>query len=267
VKALRALILTTLALMTASPSSAEQPIKMYFHQLKWRLDFSDDKPYNHLAKEVLKGIEDRFDIQISPLSRSEKDWLSGQRACSYPSNIRAVERFDPEAKLIASIPLDVVSVRAYMPPGAPEITSLADLEQKQVAFVRGSVAETLLEPVNVDPMTVASDEQLIGMLRRGRLDAFLGYHPDTAIALDEYGGAEFLQASSFSPPKMRFPVGVVCYHFDGVEPLIRRINQNTCNLHRTGRIREILGPHAEMPSDAELGEWVERAIGGESAMN
>jgi len=138
-----------------------------------------------------------------------------------------------------------VSLRLYTARENKVGAQLEDFAPERVGYIRGSGAIHLLGPDADRFLAINSEEQLISMLELGRLDAFLGHHPDTALALDDLGKPDALHANPLPFMNLQFPVSFICHDNAIGNRFKKAINPRIRAMHDSGRLMEILGPHAD----------------------
>ncbi len=219
---------------------------LYLNYLPHRLTETSGQQYDRLLEELI-GDDDRAVFrQAVPLARGKALFLPNPDACLFPTNILAL-RIDQNAyKLLVSETVDIVSLRLYTARSSTSFASVTDFDPRRVGFISGSGAIQSL-PNSDQFVAIPSEKQLIAMLELGRLDAFLGHHPDTALALDHLGKPDALHVSPITIKNLRFPVTFICHDTAVGRTFISEINKRIAAVHKSGRLRDILGPHADLP--------------------
>lgn len=257
--ALVVLICSAFGLMSPlcrTQSVAAEQIRLHLSYLPQRLTEDSGRQYDLLLDELLDGADLELERLMAPLKRTTALFKSDPASCVFPANIVALNMGDKASEVMALETVDVVSLRLYTTRKNKAGADLNDFAPERVGYIRGSGAIHLLGPDSEKFLAINSEEQLITMLELGRLDAFLGHHPDTALALDRLGKPDALHASPAAFRNLRFPVSVICHDNrighqvrDALDPRIKA-------MHQSGRLSEILGPHAEFPAPEEHGETV-----------
>jgi len=242
--------------LSRTQTVAAEKIRLHISYLPQRLTEDSRRQYDLLLDELLTGADVEIERLMAPLKRTTALFKSDPESCVFPANIVALNMGDKASGVMALETVDVVSLRLYTTQKNKAGADLNDFAPERVGYIRGSGAIHLLGPNAEKFLAINSEEQLITMLELGRLDAFLGHHPDTALALDKLGKPHALHASPAAFRDLRFPVSVIC-HDNRIGRLVRdALNPRIQAMHQSGRLREILGPHAEFPTPEEPGNTV-----------
>ena len=238
-----------LAVVAGKPSVlASDEIRLHLSYLPHRLTEDASRQYARLVEELLAGVGLQVDRKMAPLKRTTALFKADPGSCVFPANIVALDMGDRASDVIALETVDIVSVRLYTARANKVVARLEDFAPERVGYIRGSGALHLLGP-NADRfLAINSEEQLISMLELGRLDAFLGHHPDTALALDDLGKPGALHASPIAFQDLQFKVSFICHDNRLGNLFLEALNPRIRDMRRSGRLKEILGPHAEVPS-------------------
>jgi ABC-type amino acid transport substrate-binding protein len=224
---------------------AADDITLYLNRLPHRLTQTSGAQYDLFLSEVLRDSPFRISMQAGPLARSKTSFLGDPNSCLFPTNIRALNIGDAAASLVTSSQVDVVSLRLYTAGKSSPDARLADFEPERVGYIRGSGAVIVLGK-NADRfMPIESEKQLIRMIELGRIDAFLGHHPDTALAMDQLDKPNALHVSPLNLRNLRFPITFICHDNALGNRFLESVNPRIETMHRNGRLEAILGPHAE----------------------
>jgi len=147
--------------------------------------------------------------------------------------------------LLRSEQVDVVSLRLYTRKKRPDGVEIGDFAPERVGYIRGSGAVQPLGPNAERFVPIASEEQLIRMLELNRIDAFLGHHPDTALALEDLNKPDALHVSPLPVKNLRFKVTFICHDNAIGRRFVAAVNPLILKMRLDGRLRAILGKHAE----------------------
>lgn len=241
---------------TLLPAQADEQVRLHLSYLPQRLTETSGRQYDLLLDELLGGAGVEVVRLVAPLKRTTALFKSDPGSCVFPANIVALNMGDKASEVMALETVDVVSIRLYTTRKQETGADLNDFAPERVGYIRGSGALHLLGP-NADRfLAINSEEQLITMLELGRLDAFIGHHPDTALALDKLGKPNALHASSKAFRNLRFPVSFVCHDTKAGHLLKRALDPRILTLRESGRLRQILGRHSEFPSSQDPEEPV-----------
>lgn len=219
---------------------------LYLNYLPHRLTETSGQQYDRLLGELFDKKDATVSRKAVPLARGKALFLPNPDACLFPTNILAL-RIDQNAyRLLVSDTVDIVSLRLYTAKSSTSFASVTDFDPRRVGFISGSGAIQSL-PNSDQFVSIPSEKQLIAMLELGRLDAFLGHHPDTALALDQLGKPDALHVSPITIKNLRFPVTFICHDNATGRTFISEINKRIAEIQKSGRMREILGIHADLP--------------------
>lgn len=230
------------------PAYASEDIRLHLSYLPHRLTEDASRQYGLLVEELLAGANVSVDRKLAPLKRTTALFKADPGSCVFPANVVALDMGDKASEVVALETVDVVSVRLYTTQQNRVGARLEDFAPERVGYIRGSGALHLLGPNAESFLPINSEKQLISMLELGRLDAFLGHHPDTALAMDDLGKSGVLHVNPLPFESLEFPVSFVCHVNDVGERFIKAINPRISAMRHSGRLRQILGPHAEVPS-------------------
>ncbi|WP_422378511.1 hypothetical protein [Roseibium sp.] len=230
---------------TVPTARAAEDVTLYLNQLPHRLVPGTGQQYDGFLKELMQDIAVRVSLKPGPLVRSKTNFLQDPSSCLFPTNIRALRIGSKADTLLSSEQVDVVSLRLYTRSKRPGNIEIGDFAPERVGYIRGSGAVQPLGP-NADRfLAIDSEEQLIRMLELNRIDAFLGHHPDTALALEELNKPDALHVSPLPVKKLRFKVTFICHDTETGRQFISAVNPLILKMRLDGRMRAILGPHAE----------------------
>lgn len=233
--------------------AAPEEFTVYFYYLPHRLTATSNKQYDLFVNEVFKDVDFVFKRQTAPLKRSSSNFRADPNSCIFPANKRALQSVSMSgtSDLIASPPLDIVSLRLYTREKQSGPVDVDDFVPERIGYISGSGAIPLLGEKAKRFTPIASEEQLIGMLELGRIDAFLGHHPDTALALEDLKKPQALHVTSLAILNLRFPVGFVCHDVKLAREFLMQLNPKIDEMLASGRLQEILGQHSEFDAPEE----------------
>ncbi|WP_283404611.1 hypothetical protein [Roseibium denhamense] len=232
-------------------SAAETSLHLIY--LPHRLTETSNRQYDLLLDRIFADPELRAAREASPMKRALTLFLSDPGSCIFPISVKALYAVAEPDAIVSSELVDIVSLRLYTPTAdtGRAFTSVDDFDPRRVGYIAGSGTVQGLGPKHELFIPIPSEEQLIKMLELGRLDAFLGHHPDTALALDDLNRPDLLRVSPITVSDVRFPISFVCHDTADGRHFIDDVNARIEQLHGAGDIRRILGPHADLPKDAE----------------
>ncbi|MBO9427107.1 transporter substrate-binding domain-containing protein [Labrenzia sp. R4_1] len=249
-----AIVFLAMGLNLAGPvAAAYAETDLHLIYLPHRLTETSDKQYDRLLDEIFAGTELTVAREASPMKRALTLFLSDRDSCLFPISVKALHAVAEPDAIVSSELIDIVSLRLYTPTGDTEkaFTSVDDFDPRRVGYIAGSGTVQGLGPKHELFVPIPSEEQLIRMLELGRLDAFLGHHPDTALALEDLNRPGLLRVSPITVSNVRFPISFVCHDTADGRQFIEEVNARIRQLHQDGEIRRVLGPHANLPTDAE----------------
>ena len=229
----------------APPARAADDITLYLNQLPHRLVAGSGQQYDRFLTELLDEINLAVKASHGPLVRSKTNFLQDPGSCLFPTNIRALRVGKKADTLLPSEQVDVVSLRLYTRRQRQGEVEIGDFAPERVGYIRGSGAIQPLGPNAARFMPIDSEEQLIRMLELNRIDAFLGHHPDTALALEELNKPDALHVSPLPVKNLRFKVTFICHDNEAGRRFVSAVNPVILQMRLDGRLRTILGKHAE----------------------
>ncbi len=221
--------------------------QIYAYTLDYRLDEAGTGHYNILLENMQKeGLH--FNLLARPLKRAIRYFEEDFNSCIFPTSINALKTTFPDLptdKMIASTPIDRVSLRIFTLPDKPIIQKLQDLEGKKVALWNGLDPGIFLKDINVDVENTPNEEVRVRMLNANRIDAILGFVPDVYLASEKLG---------LKPPHASKEISLfndegaslVCFNTSDNQLFISEFNSILDELKKSGKLREILGPYANI---------------------
>ena len=236
---------------------ASDVLTLHLNLLPHRLTMQSGTQYDLFLEKLLDDSNLRVGLNPAPLDRARQSFLNDEGSCLFPTNARALlaGSGNPDVDLIVSEVVDVASMRLYTTEKTLAAVKISDFIPERLAYIRGSGAVHILGGIIEKVMAISSEEQLIRMLELGRIDAFLGHHPDTALALDDLGRPQALHASPVAIKNLSFPISFVCHNTEKNRTFLKTVNAHIKRMHANGQIRQILGPYAEfgqpVTSDAD----------------
>lgn len=240
--------LCSAVLFPSRNATASEAVSIYINYLPHRITGESGKQYDLFLNEMFLGKGPEVSFKFGPLKRSATNFAGDRDACLFPTNATALKASlgDKSLKLIASVPLDVVSLRLYTKIKHTEQVDIGAFQPERVGYIRGSGAIALLGEQSKRFMPLSSEEQLIRMLELDRLDAFLGHHPDSALALEDLGSPNVLHVTPAAILDIRLPISIVCHDIKQSREFLMKLDPKIREMASSGRLQEILGPHAEI---------------------
>ena len=215
-----------------------------------RLQADGQAHYNKMWERMIElGLD--HELEVFPLKRAFRNFSEQQNSCIFPSTIESLTTSFPQFKgknLIASSQVDYVHLKVMTRAGEPVIADLSELNGKKVALWNGLDPKIFLAGLEVETETTTSEEVRIKMLNSHRVDAILGFIPDTLIAADKMqvaapeheGGFVFFDNHA---------VTIVCFDSASNRALLAEFDQVLAQLKSTGELQTILGPHARVQNN------------------
>lgn len=230
----------------AQLDSGDEVVHIYGHALNYRLQENGKQQYNKLFNK-LAGMGLDFTLTVRPLTRVMRKFGEGS-GCFFPTSLNAIKKSAPQyasVPLVASAPVDQISLRVFTRAGAAKITQLEQLNDKRVALWAGLDPEIFLAGLNPIVEITPSEEVRVRMLEAGRIDAILGFTPDVLLAAD---------ALSVSPPQYDENLAlfrdegasVVCHDSPATRAFVQQFDKHLAALKHSGELRAILGPYVEI---------------------
>lgn len=230
---------------TYSVASEDKPT-VYGLLLQDRLNIEGTEQYNDVLHYILQDIRTEINVARVPFRRGVKHFFDSEKACLYPtvSDVLRYGRSEEVQKMSMpqSLPLDTVQVGLYSRRDQPKIKTTQDVKGKVVGHVMGTFVERLVSKMGVIARPVPDSSMLLRMLDRGRIDSYIGYHPDTPISMESLGIDEINHFPDVVLYKTK--VHMVCRGFDKAEEFIKKIDTRIRELHESGELQNMLGPYA-----------------------
>lgn len=239
------LLLSCLVWSGACVAADADEVTLYLNRLPHRLTETSGKQYDLFLAELLRGHPMTISFQAGPLARSKTSFLGDPGSCLFPTNLRALNVGETAKTLKTSEQVDIVSLRLYTAGKTAPDARLADFQPERVGYIRGSGAVHVLGKSSDRYVPIESEQQLIRMIELGRIDAFLGHHPDTALAMDQLEKPGALHVSPLNFMNLRFPVTFICHDNALGRRFLETVNPVIVRMRQTGALQKMLGPHAE----------------------
>ncbi|NIB39117.1 transporter substrate-binding domain-containing protein [Pseudomaricurvus alkylphenolicus] len=245
---------TTLALMLPlllpallyANVSPPQPVKIFGYELEFRLVKEGNTQYNLLFSSLReRGLT--FELAVMPFTRILRDVQSHQH-CIFPASLNAIKTAKPvyrDLALIASDPVDHISLRVFTRRDSPKISDLSELNGKRIALWGGLSEDIFLGDIDAKIETTPDELIRLRMLDKGRIDAILGFTPDVSLAAEKLG----IRPPHYDETLALFHdegASVVCHDTPPNRQFLDQFNQILSELKTSGELRQILGEHAEL---------------------
>lgn len=218
---------------------------VYAYALDYRLTEAGMGHYDRLLAYLQEGLG--LDVSVQPLIRSHQSFQGSRKACLFPSAIAPLVRMYPGMKrfpLVAGNNIDYVSLRVFSHPDKRKINEVGELKGLKLAFWNGLSPDQLLEGVAVTLEPTSGESVRVKMLDAGRIDAILGFMPDVYLAAEQLGLRKPKYNENLSI--LKNGVTLVCHDNPENRALIAEFNRLLRHLKRSGRLRGMLGPYAEI---------------------
>ena len=228
---------------TTLPQATEAVIGL---DLEYRLRQDGTAHYNQMWDKLMQlGLSKP--LTVSPLKRAFRDFSATNQSCLFPTTIESLKGSFPQfknANLITSEGVDYVVLRVMTKSGTQVITDLSQLNGKKVAIWNGLDPKIYLKGVNAKIETTTDEAVRLKMLYNDRVDAVLGFIPDTFLAADALG---------IEPPEYDdnldffsdHTVALVCFDSPANRKLIQSFDRHLRTIKDNGELKQILGPHAK----------------------
>ncbi len=241
-------LLCCVLLFAGYNARAAEEVSLYINYLPHRITGDSGKQYDLFREELFKDVEHELVYKYGPLKRSATSFSVDRNSCLFPTNAWALKASlgDQSLRLISSAPVDVVSLRLYTKTKHSGPVDVDRFQPERIGYILGSGAIALLGDRSKRFMPLSSEEQLIRMLELDRLDAFLGHHPDTALALDDLNKPDMLHVTPAAILDFRLPISVVCHDSEQFRSFQMKLDPRIKEMATNGRLQDILGRHAEI---------------------
>ena len=220
--------------------------RIYGYALEYRLQERGRTQYNKLFK-ALSNFGLSFELVVQPVARIMRD-IDTHNHCIFPASINAINTLKPQYRdleLIASHPVDHISLRVFTRAGAPVVEDLSQLNGKRVAVWGGIDASHFLRGLDVTVEITPSELVRVKMLDKGRIDAILGFTPDVVLAAEQLSFPAPVYADSLALFRGE-GASVVCHDTPDNRVFVDQFNHELSRLKASGELRTIMGPHVEL---------------------
>jgi len=226
---------------------AAPPIKIHTILLKERLSTTQKLGYNRVLDFILQDTQNNFEHTFAPLPRQSSAFENDIKSCLFPVNEWAWKAHGnrDEFELISSEPIDIVSARIYTLKSAPLITNTNQLNQKNIGHLIGNLGVKLLnKQKGITFSPVNNGESMIKMITRGRIDAILGFHPDTLISMHRLDFSQLHYSKKLA--LFEVPIHMVCHKNPQAQAFIKTINLRIKEAHNKKLFQSMLGNEAQI---------------------
>lgn len=208
-----------------------------------------DTQYNRLFYE-LRQVGFDYQLQFMPINRVWRGIGLDPTACTFPTSISAVVSMSMQGltrqTLVQSDFVDHVRYRAVVRAGQPKIQSIQQLEGKTVAAWTGIPNRQLAGVENVQIIETHSEESRVLMLYNDRVDVMFGFVPDLHLVSEKLNLPQPDSSDTLVIWDREEGTRLVCHDTPSNRQTIESFNQALSVVRETGKLREILGPYADL---------------------
>lgn len=192
-------------------------------------------PYSKLLTELRKKI--KIEGVFLPSSRANKLLDSGKLDCIFP--ILPTNRLS--STTIISEPINGIKAYAFSVDGKLYKT-IESLKGKTVVYLRGYLFGGLLrENSDIHFFPVTSQQSALGVLKKGRADAYVDYLPDLFFALKKHE-LTLLNFDINSPLLTQNDV-IECVKNEKTMRFLGEVNKVLTSLKESNKLKEVLGEY------------------------
>jgi ABC-type amino acid transport substrate-binding protein len=235
--------LALFAQAASADSPAPQAGKLAIFATDWGLTLKGDGSgfYNELARYILEGTSDVSTYTILPYRRAKSSFLHAKAACLYPSNIQLLKdggEIEDATGLIETHSFLRVKVFLFSRPGTTPPASLADVNDKAVAYAMGSRVPYFLRHATADYIAVADEVAKAQMLLSGRVDLMSAAMPDAKFVFDKLGAPLAPHDTNYMLNDTA--VRITCHDTEATRALIARLNTRIDALIASGELKAFM---------------------------
>jgi len=230
-------------------SHAFADMTLHFYDLADRLTENEDRGYNRYLSDLIGEYDAPLVKKYAPLKRNTRNFIKGKNACAFPANVNAIGASYPEVFTKAiriSEPIDLVAVYVYVPKGNETPKTLSDLHHKDIGHIIGNAAAAFIKDAPINLHAARNNENLLRMLKAGRIEGIMGFHPDMAIAFDDLGYRDLTYSSDLT--LLSVMTHFVCNDTKETRRFLDYVDQRIRRMAIDGRAQEYLGEHAQIPN-------------------
>lgn len=216
-------------------------------ELEYRLRADGQAHYNTMWQRM-QELGFSSELQVLPFKRAFRDFSKADDSCLFPTTKESLTISFPQFKaedLIDSDSVDYVMLKVMTRQGDPIITSLEQLKGKKVAIWNGLDPKIYFKDLNVKVETTSDEAVRLKMLNSHRVDAILGFLPDTLLAADALGVKHPQHEGAYHYFDYN-KVSMVCFNSPRNQQRIAEFNKALNKLKASGELKQILGPHATL---------------------
>ena len=203
--------------------------------------------YQRVLAEAARRAGVQYTAEFYPKARAVNLFLSGGYDGIFTYTQTARDKFGKE-QIIASFPIGAYRGYVFTLAGSPPVKDFKSLNGKLIGGLLGFEGTyTAIAQAGAQFNLVNDDNQNIGMLKRGRLFAFLGFLPDLYSELSTL---------SFDPEHPFFEAydRLTMMNTPGNRSFVEKMSTAISAMHKDGTIARLLGSaylpiHGEFPMD------------------
>lgn len=239
-------VLVVVLFLWACVTHAET-LKIYGYDLDYRLQPNGEGHYHALIQALQeRGVV--IDLTVLSLVRSLRAMEDDPSACNFPATINAVIRSYPQfadIPLLTGDPIDAISLRVLTRQDEALVTDLQQLAGRRVALWSGLDPDAFLGGVDAIVEQTPNESVRVRMLDARRLDVIIGFVPDVLLVADALN----LPTPHFAEELALYRdegASIVCRVTPENERALAHFNDVLADMKRSGELRDILGPYADI---------------------
>lgn len=192
--------------------------------------------YDKVLTELFSHLTSKIKYVVMPTARVDAQFSEKSIDCIAPMDIRYSKI---QELVINSKPINIAKIYIYSRKKEGPWSILQDIEGKRVGIKNGLWYGPKWSDKKMHVEVVASDEQNIEKLRKGRIDAFLAYVPDMTVLKMEKG-----IILPNHDPKKPFDIhndSLLCHKSKQTEKMLKEFDQIVATMRASGRLKQLLG--------------------------
>lgn len=199
-----------------------------------------DGSYQQAFAEVFKQSRIKVDEMFFPLERAIRHFESGKSDCIY-TNVDAIlgrGKVTPD-NIYTSYPINIATLHLFTLKSTTLIRSLEQIEEHRLSIIGVNgyqfyYGERITSSDYEHLILVSDEKRALKMLKKGRVDALVGFMPDYTRHLDELHYDQQLKLSEIYD-------GLTCRRTPKGKQVIQSISPIIESMHKNGAIKKILG--------------------------
>jgi ABC-type amino acid transport substrate-binding protein len=192
--------------------------------------------YDQILVEVFSHLPSKVKYFVIPTARADSLFSDNAVDCVAPMDIRYSKI---QEMVVNSKPINIAKIYIYSRNKEGPWTTLQDIEGKRVGIKNGLWYGPKWSDKKMHVEAVASDEQNIEKLKKGRIDAFLAYVPDMTVLKHDKG-----IILPNHDPKRPFDIhndSLLCHKSKRIEKMLKEFDQAISTMRTNGRLKQMLG--------------------------